>query len=817
SIHVDIKKFSLEEAKGTLNLVPPSFLPLHDPKVVITYKKGEGITAVLTTQFDAPFAKHGEQGNFAVGYSTAAGLFAHIDFPITIPGFKEATVRGDLNKDGITIGCDMVPRENEYIKKASVEIGYGSGGFRFVGKVTLAPDAEHEFEVGVQFQQGQGFSILGMDMKDKHEDNDQHDLAKWKKSVSIPLASVGVASIALKLGVGVAAGYRMPKVKLKDPKIEGGLEALDSGGLPPISFGGTVSMGAYLALSFSVEIAGEIDLIIATASAGIGAKITAMLNLELGADVDGRYEQGKGALLKIDPFVGASLDLIASLIATLYAEVCWFTIIDKEYTLASVNFAHIDLGQFRPFNPIQVQLGGPGGTHLVSGLSLRDDAIDNMQNGVKDGAQKTSDTEANREAKTKIAPVLKSMRAAAGQFENLPAGWENGMVAAPVDFNSMFAISGDAWDFYREHADNAETIDPEDACTTPTQKLAKAVAVASKSNPAFAGKIVLEWRRAQIAHMGVNPDTGVNVVQEREEVQALIMEKYAADLAEVQRKQKEQDEEHARHVAKQHADFHKAEQEHHHKVASQKAEHEQKVKHHEDEGKKAQKQVEDAEKQAAKEGAQEKPKESDKAPPPPPPPQPPAPPPLAKPEPIPVPPPIPLPPPALILPSVTMPALPSDPGVSVSIFTPTPPVAKKAQPKGGGEADAPSGTSPNPAPGAASGQAKQSGGGGGSPMPGGGGGGGGKGGGGGGGAAPPGPAVAAGPAGIISQAKTLDAKKAELSGGKGGGGKGGPAPAAAAAAAPAAAAGGGKGGPAAGGSKDKHAGAKKDAVTPGAL
>ncbi|MGZ3441469.1 MAG: hypothetical protein ACXVDD_18245, partial [Polyangia bacterium] len=395
SIHVDIKKFSLEEAKGTLNLVPPSFLPLHDPKVVITYKKGEGITAVLTTQFDAPFAKHGEQGNFAVGYSTAAGLFAHIDFPITIPGFKEATVRGDLNKDGITIGCDMVPRENEYIKKASVEIGYGSGGFRFVGKVTLAPDAEHEFEVGVQFQQGQGFSILGMDMKDKHEDNDQHDLAKWKKSVSIPLASVGVASIALKLGVGVAAGYRMPKVKLKDPKIEGGLEALDSGGLPPISFGGTVSMGAYLALSFSVEIAGEIDLIIATASAGIGAKITAMLNLELGADVDGRYEQGKGALLKIDPFVGASLDLIASLIATLYAEVCWFTIIDKEYTLASVNFAHIDLGQFRPFNPIQVQLGGPGGTHLVSGLSLRDDAIDNMQNGVKDGAQKTSDTEAN--------------------------------------------------------------------------------------------------------------------------------------------------------------------------------------------------------------------------------------------------------------------------------------------------------------------------------------------------------------------------------------------------------------------------------------
>ena len=130
--------------------------------------------------------------------------------------------------------------------------------------------------------------------------------------------------------MGVAAGYRMPKVKFKDPKIEGGLDALDKGGLPPITFGGSISMGAYIALSFSVQVVGEIQLLIATATAGIGAEITARLDLELGADVDGRFEPGEGALLKIDPFVGASLDLIASLIATLYAEVCWFTIIDKK-------------------------------------------------------------------------------------------------------------------------------------------------------------------------------------------------------------------------------------------------------------------------------------------------------------------------------------------------------------------------------------------------------------------------------------------------------------------------------------------------------
>ncbi|HXU72263.1 MAG TPA: DUF4157 domain-containing protein, partial [Polyangia bacterium] len=822
SIHVDIHEWQLMEATGTLNLVPPTFMKLYDPKVVISYKKGAGISAVLTTQFDAPFAKNNEKGNFAAGYESGKGLFAHIDFPVTIPGFQQASVFGELNQKGVTIGADLVPRENQYIKSAHVEIGYGDGGFHFLGKVTLTPDPEHEMEIGVQYVQGSGFSMLNADLKDKHEDNGDHPVGGFKKDVDIPLATIGVASLNLKLGVGVGAGYRMPKIKLKDPKIEGGLEALDSGGLPPISFGGTVAMGAYLALWFSIQITGKIDLLVATAEAGIGAKITALLNLELGADVNGRYEQGKGALLKIDPFVHASLDLIASLIATLYASIAWFTIIDKEYTLASANLAHIDLGTFRPFAPIQVQLGGPGGTHLVSGLHLRDGMTDDMEKGVQDGSKKASDNEANKESKQKLAPVLKSMRAAAVQFEQLPEGWENGMVSAPVDFDSMFHIDGDAWDFYREHADDAETIDPEDACTSPTQKLAKAVAQASKNNPAFAGRIVLEWRRAQIAHMGVNPDTGVNVVQEREEVQALIAAKYAADLAEVQRKQKEQDDEHAAHVVKQHADWTKAEQEHHHKIAAAKAEHEQKVKHHEEEGKKAQKQVEDAEKMANKEGAAEKPKESDKAPPPPPPPLPPTPAPLAKPDPIPVPPPVPLPPPMLVLPGVTLPALPSDPGVSINIFSPPSPPTKKVQVKqpGGGDGP-PTGSSPDPAPGAASGVAKGPTGG--SALPAGDGGPSGSKKSGGGGAAPPGPQVAAGAAGIISQAKTLDAKKAEYGGGAGGKGGGkGPAPAAAAAAATAAApAGGGAGGAAGGakgaGSKDKNANAKKDAVTSGKL
>src|SRR6185369_4598489 len=86
--------------------------------------------------------------------------------------------------------------------------------------------------------------------------------------------------------------------------------------------------------------------------------------------------------------------------------------------------------------------------------------------------------------------------------------------------SEMFGITGKQWDFYMEHADNAEQIDPEDACTTPTEKLAKAVAVMSKWNPIGAGGLILAWRRCQLANLGYNPDTGVNVVAHQKEVVA---------------------------------------------------------------------------------------------------------------------------------------------------------------------------------------------------------------------------------------------------------------------------------------------------------
>jgi hypothetical protein len=419
NIHVDIKQWKLANATGKLNLVPPDFLPIENPVIEVGYTPGAGIHATLTTQFNAPMAKNGEKGTFVAGYEKSKGLYAHIEFPITVPGFQQAKVTGDLDQKGIHVGATLIPKDATIVKEARVEIGYDfGGGFYIQGSITLKPTESLELVVGLRYDSQKGLQVMGITPNDKAATPDEHEIANWHKDFpTIPLASIGVASLGLKFGMGVAAGYRMPRIAFKNPQLEGGLEALDKGGMPAFTFGGSIAMGAYITLSLSVQVVGEIQLLIASCDAGIGAEIAARLNLDLGADVNGRFAPGQGAHLDIDPFVGASLDLIASLIATLHAEICWFTIVDKKWNLASASFAKIDLGRFHPFNPVELQIGGPGGTHLVSGLGLRDDAFDQITDGVKEGGKHSGDEEANRDARERVAPVLKAFRAAAHHFE----------------------------------------------------------------------------------------------------------------------------------------------------------------------------------------------------------------------------------------------------------------------------------------------------------------------------------------------------------------------------------------------------------------
>ena len=801
NIHVELKKWKLAKALGQLHLKPPSILPIENPVVEIGYTPEAGISATLTTQFNAPMAKNGEKGTFTAGYQRDKGLFAHIEFPLTVPGFETTTFTGDLDSQGIRAGVTLVPKDAKIVKQAKIEIGYDFKTGLFVqGMVTLTPTESLELEVGVRYD-GKGLQILGIDNKDKDATSEEHEIANWtKKFPTIPLLTVGVASLGLRFSLGVAAGYRMPKLKFKNPQLEGGLDALEKGGMPAFTFGGSVAMGAYVSLALAVEVVGEIQLLIATCSAGIGAEIMARLNLELGADVNGRFAQGEGAKLEIDPFVGASLDLIASLIATLYAEVCWFTLVDKKYTLASANFAHIDLPGFRPFKPVGLQFGGPGGTRLTQGLELRDDAFDQITEGVKEGGKSAGEEEGNRDAREKVRPVLAAFQRSADQFAELPEGWQDkGMVAAPVNFTTMFPVTEKEWDFYQDNADRAEDLVPEHRMDTPPERLAKAVAITARRNPFAAGALILAWRRAQIAAQGFNPDTGVSVVTERELVQTLIIAKYELDLAEANVKQAAQDQAHAAQVEKQTADFQKATEQHTKTTHDAKSAHDAKVAQTQTKWTETQQQEATAAKAAQQEGAPVKPENVDVAPPPPTPPPPASPKPLAAPAPIPAPPPVPLPAPPEILPAITLPALPDDPGVTPSASMTIAPQRKPAKVESPGAKEPPKGGAPNPTPGAASSTATQAaGGGGGAAMPAGGSAGAPKGGGGGGAAAAPapGPAVVAGPEGIISQDRTLDTKETAVTGKapaiSAAGKEGGPAPAPAPAPAADSGAGGGR-------------------------
>ncbi|HEY0195749.1 MAG TPA: hypothetical protein VGC42_31760, partial [Kofleriaceae bacterium] len=110
SVHVDVMRWKLTQVEGSLNLKPPSFLPLEDTVVKIGYAPGVGISATLSTHFAAPMAKNGEKGTFTAGYTRGRGFFAHIEFPVTVPGFQAATVAGDLDGAGIRVSATLVPK-----------------------------------------------------------------------------------------------------------------------------------------------------------------------------------------------------------------------------------------------------------------------------------------------------------------------------------------------------------------------------------------------------------------------------------------------------------------------------------------------------------------------------------------------------------------------------------------------------------------------------------------------------------------------------------------------------------------------------------
>src|SRR5258706_153720 len=231
---------------------------------------------------------------------------------------------------------------------------------------------------------------------------------------------------------------------------------------------------------------------------------------------------------------------------------------------------------------------------------------------------------------------MEGIRAASHKFEQLPKGWEEGLHAEPVDVEEFVGCDEDAWDFYAEKAGDAENWFPELAAKTPAHKMAKAVAIVARKNKKKAGGMILAWQRAQIAHLGINPDSGVNLVQEREEIMQLQQAEYRKEKQAADQKQAIQDVEFAVALAKQLADWLVAEAAHEKKLEETKKQYDLKVAQTKKEGDSAHKRLRHAEEHAKHEHVSEAKVKSvaglTDAPPAPAPPAPVAPPKLEKPE-----------------------------------------------------------------------------------------------------------------------------------------------------------------------------------------
>jgi hypothetical protein len=672
--------------------------------------------------------------------------------PAKLPGMREAHVSGKVTANGhVEIGAVLEPDGLPFIKRARVAITYANGAFVVGGFLTLAPTDDYQLELGVEYDiTNKQFRIKGLEPKhdDQAKDEPLATVKKDKHFPSIPLFGIGIANIVLTMRLGFGVSINKPFFKFDNPRLIGGLEALDHGQMPAIEFGGRVGIGAEMFVEFGVGIAGQIQLLIASAELGIEGVLRAGLTMNLQSDIHGTFEHGKPLELTIDPSVSAALKLTASLNAFLFAEVLWWTIIDKKWPLASIDLADIPLGEFHPFDPFRLKLGGGRGASIET-PSLKDDQSA-MTDGAKKAAKTAGDDTAQQETKDKVRPVLARIRQVAKRFESPPDWQGKGMTIAPVEFDSWYGIDQDKWDTYREVADNAEAMVPEEACKTPTEKLSKAVAVLSKLNPFLAGMLVLQWQRAQIAAQGFNPDTGEDVVAKQKELEALVANDYATALIAWQTAVDAQAQAHGKAVEKQGTDFATAEQQHGARTEQLRT------------GFDAQTRRADRELQAQKDKLAQA-QGGMPAPVAPPIPRPVAPPStkLRKPDPIPQPAALPQPAAPAPVAAVTLPALPADPGASPPAAGRVPP----ARPPRPVPAPVIAPPSPGPAPssqaaatGSKSAVSRSGGGGSGAkpiaalPKPTTGAG----------GTGAPGPAVVAGPQGIIVQDQSLERRRASL-------------------------------------------------------
>ena len=417
-----------------------------------------------------------------------------------------------------------------------MRFGYtAKGGFYIGGSVTLAINDDLSGTVDVEYDAGPDDFMFKGEIRphQKPADKSKKELAGYKYRVHIPILSIGLADVGITMKFELAAYMVKPYLQFDHLKLSGSLEQIEDGKLPEIDVGIKFGMGAGVSISVGVGISGELHLLVATAEAGFRGDFIGSVDMMIGATVNGRFGGDRDGLeIAVDPTVTAEVNLKAALVAFANASVFGFTIIDEEWPLASFDLATFALGSWKPIDPFTYVVGGsnPG---FKDGLpSFKQE----MPSGLQDGAQKGGDDpegpereRKKEESKGKVRIVLLEVKRAGAVLDAPPKNADKGLSLDDMSECDNLLDLGDALDFYRDQADNAEELVPDVRVVTTGERLAKRFA-----DNWFAGALrnyqILTWRRAQIAHMGRDPDTGVDVVAEREWVKTVQDQRYQADL-----------------------------------------------------------------------------------------------------------------------------------------------------------------------------------------------------------------------------------------------------------------------------------------------
>ena len=396
------------------------------------------------------------------------------------------------------------------------------------GSVTLKINDKLSGTIEVEYDKGTDDFLFKGTIKptQKHEPKDVKRLAGWTFDNSIPLVGIGVLNVVLNSGF-FNFNLEMPHIEFRELTVQGSLKTLKNGKLPEISVTGFVGMGVSAALELGIGIAGQIQLLIATAEMGSRAcsaprlacrsespspaSSAAITTVSTHRQPDGHAARRAG---------GGAAGLLQGQSVHLHHH-------RQDLGPGDVQAGVVRSAVVGAVEPFTINIGGSGPSSRVATRRRSGEAARPRGRRAK-GSDQSQDEAKNAETKTKVRPVMQAIKTAAAKLEKLPPPGR----ACPSRRTSKTCGS-----CHRRPASSTprKPTTPRAGCPNwPPRRRRRSSPSrspsAASSRACWRHVALMGWRRAQVAHIGVNPDTGVDVVAEREEVQVSQEQKYQVDL-----------------------------------------------------------------------------------------------------------------------------------------------------------------------------------------------------------------------------------------------------------------------------------------------